>query len=91
MYESINTFTMLGGMNVVGCTDVTSKHPNRQGVMGNLVTSVCLGGVMVITLAQNARNVGSIAPVGPVFPIFISPTTHVSCQYRLQRHVFARK
>ena len=37
-----------------------------------MVTSGSIGGVMVNTLAQNARGVGSIHTLGTIFPIFIT-------------------
>ena len=37
-----------------------------------MVTSGILGGEMVITQVQNARNVGSIDALGTIFPIFTS-------------------
>ena len=42
-----------------------------------MVTSVILDGVMVSTLAWNARDPGVISALGVLFPIFIKPTTHV--------------
>ena len=44
--------------------------------MGIVVTSGSLHGVMVSTLAQNARDVGSVPALGTIFPIFIKPMTH---------------
>ena len=43
--------------------------------MCSLVTSVNLGGVMVSTLARNARDEGSIVAIGALFPISITPMT----------------
>ena len=43
-----------------------------------IVTSGSLLGVMVSTLAHNARNVGLIPALGTTFPIFISPMTIVT-------------
>ena len=63
-------------MSVVGCTDLSGKELHRQVGMGKMVTSVSLGGIMVSTLAWNARDVGSI--LGTVFPIFITPMIFVS-------------
>ena len=42
-----------------------------------MATSVNVGGVVVITLAQNAKDVCSIAARGTIFPIFITLTTLV--------------
>ena len=39
-----------------------------------LVTSGSLGGVLVGTLAHNARDVGSTPALCTIFPIFIKPT-----------------
>ena len=43
-----------------------------------MVISGSLGGVLLSTLAWNARDVGSIPGLGTVFPIFITPTTLVA-------------
>ena len=43
-----------------------------------VVTSGSLGGVIVSTLAQNARDEGLIPILGAIFPIFITPTTLVA-------------
>ena len=64
--------TMLGS--VVGCTDLSSKELHRQIGVGIVVTSGSLHGVMVSTLAQNAKDVGSILALGTIIPIFVSPT-----------------
>ena len=63
----------------VVCTDLSAKEPHRQAGM---VTSGSLGGVMVITPAPNARQVGSIPALGKIFPIFITPTT-IACQKQM--------
>ena len=39
--------------------------------MGRVVTSRRLGGLMVSTLARNARDVGLIPPLGAVYHVFI--------------------
>ena len=58
---------------VVGCTDLSGKEPHRQtDRCGDWVlTSGSLGGVMLRTLVQNARDVGSIPAPGALFAIFI--------------------
>ena len=43
----------------------------RPGAHRRVVTLRSLGGGMVSTLAQNARDVGLIAALGVIFPIFI--------------------
>ena len=43
-----------------------------------MMTSRHIGGVMVSTLAQNARDVGSIPGLCAIFTIFITPTTLVA-------------
>ena len=45
--------------------------------MDRVVTSGNLNGVMVITLAQDARDVGSISALGAIFPIFITAATEL--------------
>ena len=50
-------------------------EPLRQVGMDSVVKFVSIGGVIVSTLAQNARDVGSITAVGFPFPIFITLTT----------------
>ena len=52
-------------------TDLSSKEPHRQVGVGRMVTSGSLGGIMVSTLARNARDVRSIPTVGAIFPIFL--------------------
>ena len=42
-----------------------------------MVTSGNVGGVMVNTMAGNARDVGSNPTRGAIFPIVITPTTLV--------------
>ena len=46
--------------------------------MGRVVTLLGLGGVMVSTLAWNARNVRSIPALGTIFLVFITPMTLVA-------------
>ena len=48
---------------VVVCTDLSGKEPYREVGVGSMVTSGSLGGVMVNTLAWNARNVGTMFPI----------------------------
>ena len=43
--------------------------------MCRVVTLGSLGGVMVSTLAWNARGMGLIPTLGAIFPLFIKPTT----------------
>ena len=43
--------------------------------MDSMVTSGSLGGVIVIVMARDARDVGSIHILGTIFPITITPTT----------------
>ena len=59
-------------MTVVVCTDFSGKELHRQVGVDRVSTSGSLGGVMVSTLAWNARNVGLI-PTLDMFPIFIAP------------------
>ena len=47
-----------------------------------MVTSGSLYGVMVSTLAQNARDVDLIPTLGAIFPIFITSTTPVIMKCR---------
>ena len=46
--------------------------------MGRVLTTESLGGVMVSTLAQNARDVGSIPDLGALFPIYVRHLTLVA-------------
>ena len=57
---------------VVVCTDLPGKDLHRQVGVDRIVTSWHLGGVMVSSLAQNARDVGSRPTLGTIFPIFIT-------------------
>ena len=50
-------------------------EPYRQVGMGRVVTSGSLVGVMVSTLAWNARDVGYIPTLDAIFPILITPMT----------------
>ena len=54
------------------CSTDLSSH--IQVAVGTVVTVGSLGGVMVSTLARNARDVGSIPTLGTILPIFIIPT-----------------
>ena len=56
------------------CTDLSGKEAHRQVGMDKVVTSRSLAGVMVSTMAQNARDMGRITTLGTIFPIFITPT-----------------
>ena len=69
-------FTLLI-ITVVVCTDFSGKEPHGQAGVGMVLTSGSLGGVIVSTLARNARDVGSIPALGTIFPIFITPMTLV--------------
>ena len=63
---------------VVVRTDLSSKELHRQAGVYMMVISRSLDGVMVSTLARNARDVGSIHSLGTMFLIFITPTTLVA-------------
>ena len=54
--------------------DLSCQEPHRQVCEDRLVTSGSLAGVMVITLAQTARDMGSIPAIGAIFALFISST-----------------
>ena len=43
---------------VVVCNEFSGKEPHREVGVGRVVISRSLGGVMVSTLVQNARDVG---------------------------------
>ena len=60
---------------VVVCTGlpVSGKEPYRQVGVGKVIRSGSLGGVMVSTLARNARDMGLIASLGAIFSIFYHP------------------
>ena len=60
-------------MSVVVCTNLSGKKPHRQVDMDKVVASRSLGGVMVSTLAWDARDLGSIPALGAMLPIFITP------------------
>ena len=57
------------GTNAVLCTDLSGKESHRRGRM---VTSESLGGALISTVAQNARDVGSIPTLYTIFPIFFT-------------------
>ena len=57
--------------------------------MGSVVTSRSISGEMVITLAQNARDVGSIPTLGATFPTLITPTTLI-CMTRILYELYGR-
>ena len=61
----------IAGVLVVVCTDFWDKEPYRKVGVGSMVTSGTLCGVMVSTLAQNAKDVGLIPALGTIFLIFI--------------------
>ena len=54
------------GTSVVGCINLSGKKLHREVGVGAVVASGSLGGVMVSTLAWNARDVGSIRPLGTI-------------------------
>ena len=62
------------GTRAVVCTDISGKELLRQVGVGTVGTSGNLWGVMVSTLAQNARDVGSIPVRGTIFQIFLTLT-----------------
>ena len=59
-------------MSVVVCTDILGEEAHRQRVVGKVLTLGSLGGVMVSTLAQNARDISSIRALSATFPNFIT-------------------
>ena len=71
---SIKRLTITGGTSVVVCTDLSGKESHRQVGKGRMVTLANLGGLMVSTMAGNARDMGSIPALCARFPIFITPT-----------------
>ena len=54
---------------VVVCAELSGKKLHRQVGIGRVVTSGNLGGVMVITLTRNARDMGSIPTLSVLFRI----------------------
>ena len=62
-------------MSVVLYNDLSGKELHRQVGTGRVMTSGSLGGVMVSTLAQDARVVGTIPILAVIFPMFITPRT----------------
>ena len=65
-------------MTAAVCTDLSGKELHRQVGMSSIVTTGSLVGVMVSTLAQNARGVGLIPALGTIVPIFITPVMLVA-------------
>ena len=63
-------------MGVVVCTDLSDMKSHRQEGVGTVVTSESLGGVMISTLARNARHVDSLSTLGTIFPIFVTNDLH---------------
>ena len=55
---------------IVVCTDLSGRAPHRHVGGAGVVTTRILGGVIVSTLAQNARDVGSIPTLGVIFHFF---------------------
>ena len=51
-------------ISVIVCTDHSGKKLPRQVGVGSVATSGSLGGVMIITLAKNAREMVSIPALG---------------------------
>ena len=70
---SIKRLRIRSGMILVVCTDREGKEPHKQVGMGRVMTAWSLGGVMVSTKAQNARDLGSNFLLGTIFLIPISP------------------
>ena len=60
---------------LVVCTDLSGEELLRQGCVGRVVASGSLPGVMLSTLARNARDVGSIPTLSTIFPMSIKPMT----------------
>ena len=60
---------------VVGCTHLSDKELHIMIGVGTMVTLGSIDGVMVSTLAWNARDAGSIPALGTIYPVFITPTT----------------
>ena len=63
---------MLGINILVIYTDFSGKEPHRQVDMGRVKTLRDLGGVMVSTHGQNARDVGLNTALGAIFPNVIT-------------------
>ena len=57
---------------LVVCIDFTGEELHRHVGVDTVITSRSLGGVMIITLARNARDVRSILALGTIFSIFIT-------------------
>ena len=57
---------------------MTCREPHRQIGIGRVARSSRLGGVVVSTLDQNAKDVGFIPALGIIFPVFIIPMTLVA-------------
>ena len=55
---------------VVVCTDISGMETHRQVGVGKMVMLGSLCGVMVCTLARNARDTNLIPALGTVFYIF---------------------
>ena len=66
-----------GGISVVVCTDFSGKEPHRQVGVVRVVTSGSLGGEMVGTLAQSAKDVSSFPALGAIFPISITAQQYI--------------
>ena len=78
-YVSVNIERLYNSTetSVVVFPDLSGKEPYRQIGMSMVITSGILGGVMVGTLALNARDMGLIPTLATTIPIFITPTTLV--------------
>ena len=59
-------------VNILVCTDLSGKELHRQVGVDRMMTLWIQGGVMVSTLAINARGVGSNTAPGTIFPSFIT-------------------
>ena len=65
---------------IIVCTELSDPKQNnshRQVGVGRMVSSGLLGGVVVITLTRNARDVGSIPDLCTIFRLVIIPTTYM--------------
>ena len=60
---------------IIACTEHSGKEPHRQVAVGRVVTLGSVGGVMISTMALNARDLGSIPSLGEIFPFFVTSMT----------------
>ena len=61
--------------NIVVCTNLSGKEPDKQVGVHSMMTSENLGGIMVSTL--NVRGAGLNPDLGAIVLIFITPITLV--------------